>query len=230
MESDMCYSIMVESALKKLENEFSARILDDAFVLYRLRSEDNPKKFKPLEKSARIYPNYWAPVITRENNERVIRPMRYRVRPSWSEKEIPSKYNLFNARLDGLDGRRTWKGLFMKRHGILVFQAFFEWVTDPHGKKVVVKFFPDDNRLVCAPVLYDIWIAPDKQDSIISFAVLTTEPTAEVAAVGHDRSPIFLRASNIDLWLNPKAHSREQIFKVLNDTEPVKYLHEAAAA
>src|SRR5687768_10439255 len=119
----MCYSIMVETDLKRLAKDFDAIVDDEAFAQYAVRSGADPKRYKPIAAHARIFPNYFAPLIVAEGKRRVIKPMRYRVLPSWSEKEIPAKYNVFNARLDALESRRTWKNIFMRRHGILVFQA-----------------------------------------------------------------------------------------------------------
>lgn len=68
----------------------------------------------------------------KQNNSNTIVPMRYRIRPSGSSEEIPTKYNVFNARLDSLETRQTWSSLFMRNHGLFPFKRFFEWVEDKH--------------------------------------------------------------------------------------------------
>lgn len=219
---------MVETDLKRLEIEFGATADHGAFTAYRERSLADPKRFKPLEESARIYPKYFAPVVVAEPAGRSIRPMRYRVRPSWSQAEIPAKYNVFNARLDALEQRKTWRGLFMQRHGLLGFRAFYEWVKNDAGKKAVIEFSPEDRDLIWAPVLWDRWQGPDGE-ILESFAVITTEPPPEVEAMGHDRCPVFLKQQNIERWLTPQNHSPEDIYAILNDIGDVTYGYQWAA-
>ena len=106
----------------------------------------------------------------------------------------------------------------MRQHGILVFKSFFEWVSAPSGKKQVKEFLPQDGRHLCAPVLFDYWCAPDKSVDFYSFAVITNEPPAEIAAAGHNRCPIVLQDNDFDLWLVHDAQQREQIRLLLGKT------------
>lgn len=211
----MCYSLMVEQDLKKLSQTFGAHPHETAFAGYTKLASRDPKRFKSLMDHARIYPNYFAPVVVQDQKERLIFPMRYRVRPHHSAQEIPSKYNVFNARLDALETRDTWRQLFMKRHGVVGVQAFFEWVTDDQGHKKVVQFAPDDHSLLWVPVLWDTWKAADGSEGFASFAVITTTPPPEVEAAGHDRCPILLDHEKLALWLDPAHTSKNEIYQIL---------------
>ena len=224
----MCYSVMVEQDLKKLEQRFGAQVDQSAFADFEQHSLAHPKAFKPL--TARIYPNYFAPIITAApGGGRLITPMRYRVRPAGSASEVPSKYNMFNARLDGLTTRLTWRQLFMRQHGILVFKAFFEWVTDEiTGKKTVLAFSPDGRDLMWAPVLFDIWRSPDGKDDLRSFAIITSDPPPEILAKGHDRCPIFLAERHLEDWLHPERHAAEAMLARLTEQEPATFTARAA--
>ena len=216
----MCYSVLVKQDLKLLESRFGAVPVRQDFADFEKLVEVDPKKYKPMAAHARIYPNYFAPVITGATKGREIFPMRYRIRPAGSTEEVPAKYNMFNARLDALDSRRTWKGLFGKQHGILVFERFFEWVADAEsGKKKVISFHPRDRDLMWSPVLWDEWRAPTGELTIRSFAIITTDPPPEVSAMGHDRCPIFLAEAGIDAWLHPEKHSVKELKEILASTE-----------
>ncbi len=205
--------------------------MHEAFAAYAARSAADAKHFKPLETNARIFPNDWAPIITWHDGKRVVSPMRYRVHPHWSHDELPSKYNLFNARLDALRTRRTWKPLLQKNHGLLVFERFFEWVVDRQtGKKNLVSFGPLGRDVMWCPVLFDHWVAPVLSESITSFAVITGDPPAEVLAAGHDRCPIFLRRDVMDSWLNPVGQSVDQTLKLLHIQEVATLEHEPVVA
>ena len=224
----MCYSILVEQDTKRLASRFEAKLDQVGFDEYRANTKVDPKKFKPLAEHPRIYPNYYAPIMVRDKQgERLLTPMRYRLRTRWADKEVPTKYNLFNCRMDAIEKRRSWQPIFMKQHGVLVFKKFFEWVEDEEtGKKKVVSFSPKDQEYIVCPVLYEIY--QDAETRIISFAVITTDPNPEVLAAGHDRSPVFLKEQYIDQWLNPKEATKEQIYAMLQDSESTYYLCEAA--
>ena len=225
----MCYSAMVVQNLKILEKLFLAHPVKQSFAEYEQKSQYDPKHFKPLNEHPRIYPGYFAPLILVEKNERVIKPMRYRLRPSWAEHEIPSKYNVFNARVDALETRKSWQGIFMRHHGLLVFEKFYEWVTDKKtGKKKIVSFYPADRELMWAPCLWDHW--SDGQQSLESFAIITTDPPPEISEAGHDRCPLFLREDHIETWLHPEKVSKKAMYKVLGQKEDAQFLSADASA
>lgn len=60
------------------------------------------KLFKSVGDDGKIFPNYFANVIISRHHKRLITPMRYRIRPHGPEEEIPTKFNVFNARFDSL--------------------------------------------------------------------------------------------------------------------------------
>ena len=216
----MCYSVMIYRDLKKIEKRFHAQALPASWQRYYQEATEKGSKIKLIEDHPRIYPGYYAPIIRIEGEARIIEPMRYRLRPFWAEKEIPSQYNTFNARLDALEERRSWKSLFMKRHGLIVFEKFYEWV-ELDGEKTVLSFEPKDQQMMWAPVLWDRWT--DGKKTIESFAIITTDPPPEVAMMGHDRCPIFLAESQIDIWLHPERHTKKRIYQALHTIEPVYY-------
>lgn len=245
----MCYSAMVERNMKRLASRFDAAISIERFRQYQLLVEHEqtagpgtikaelglariPKssqfKWAPDEASGRVYPNYFAPVLVGSGvSGRELVPMRYRLRPHGMPKEIPSKYNVFNARRDGLLTRPTWKKLFGRNHAVFPFYQFYEWV-EADGRKVEVKFSPDARDIMWAPALYDSWSSHDGTISFSSFAMVTDEPPPEVAAAGHDRCPVFLKESVIDQWLNPHGRTKEELLSLLDHRESVYFNVEQA--
>ncbi|MFW7380947.1 MAG: SOS response-associated peptidase family protein [Oligoflexus sp.] len=216
----MCYSVMIEQDLKALELHFQAKPDEQAFNRYHQLSQQNPKTFRPLADHPRIYPYYFAPVVVMKDQNPTIIPMRYRLRPAGTEKEVPNQYNLYNARLDGLMNRQIWKKLFGKKHGLLAFQGFFEWVIDDKTKKKkVIYFHRNDKALITVPVLYDIWRAADESQGFASFAIITGEPPIEVERAGHDRCPIPLDRSDWDSWLCPQGSSQQKLLTRLKGSE-----------
>jgi putative SOS response-associated peptidase YedK len=228
----VCYSVMVEQDLDKISKAHTATVHAKSFNHYESLSKSNPKKFKPLSENPRIYPGYFLPVVVEADTGRKIVPMRYRVRPAGSLEEVPSKYNMFNARLESLDKRKTWSQLLMKRHGIIMLRSFFEWVEDKEtGKKKIVEFTPKGEEHISVPVLWDEYISDDSaKPSFRSCAIVTTTPNQEVLDMGHDRSPVFFPESNIDTWLSPTGHTQEEIIEILNKREKVYYMCRDASA
>lgn len=185
-------------------------------------------RWAPEENDERVFPGYFAPVIVMKGGRRTWVPMRYRIRPAGTPKEIPSKYNLFNCRIDSLQTKPTWRRLFGKQHALFPFIKFFEWVEDSKGKKLVC-FAPDRHDLMWAPALYDTWTSYDGKITFSSFSIVTDDPPPEVEEVGHDRCPVFLRNDLIDAWLTPEGRSKDELFSILKNKEEVVYHHEMAA-
>ncbi len=236
--------MQVERDLKKVAVRFGARVSDKDFAEFHetqkkagslqpetlkkilgLKRIPSSSPFKEAGEDDRIYPGYFAPVIVFEKGEKIIKPMRYRVRPAHSAEEIPSQYNVFNARFDSLEKRQTWSGLFLKNHGLFPFLRFYEWV-EKEGKKTLVSFNPDNQPMMWAPMLYDHWISPQGELQFSSFALITNDPPPEIQQVGHDRCPIFLKEDQIDSWLNPSNLTTEKAFAILKSQEKTFYQHQ----
>jgi putative SOS response-associated peptidase YedK len=206
----MCYSVMVKQDLAYLAKVFGAKVRQDEFEQVKQDSKVNSNT-KKIRYEPRLYPGYFGPVAFREKiasdrsigseQEVEIAPMRYRIRPHGSIKEVPSKFNVFNARLDSLEMRPTWRGLLGRRHGIVVLERFYEWVQDSNsGQKKVISFFPKIQTEIYVPVLWDDWT--DGQSFFRSFALITDEPPQEVLNAGHDRCPIGLSEEGVVHWLS----------------------------
>jgi putative SOS response-associated peptidase YedK len=223
----MCYSVLVEQDLRRLFVDFDA--LEDcaAFAHYSELQALDSKRYKPMSTHPRIYPQSFAPIIVADEQQLLVKPMRYRLRPHGSAQEVPSKYNLFNARLEGLETRQTWSALFMRKHGLLVAQAFYEWVLRD-GRKQVISFRPREHRDILIPVLYDEWEDPAGRETFASFALITGEPPPEVTEAGHDRCPLFLRRPYIETWLRPWQATRTRMKQLLTDREPAYFEHQNA--
>lgn len=241
----MCFSVQVDKDLKKLAKKFSARPSPEGFKAFAamqsyeasqgpeamkevlgLKRKPRSKIFKEADEEGHIYPGYWANVIVIEKGEKVIKPMRYRVRPKGSTEEIPTKYNVFNCRVDSLEKRRTWQNIFMKNHALFPFVKFFEWV-EVKGKKTLINFSPQNQEIMWAPAIYDSWQSKNGEVQFDSFALITDEPPKEVEEMGHDRCPIFLKEESIDLWLAPKSlENKAQAYQHLSRQEEAYFQYQ----
>ncbi len=208
-----------EEHLRELEAKWAAKASKTAEkkrdtaarVLAKLHQDLKAYENKPIpsDRPANIFQYNWAPLLISnlESPEHppIIRFHRYQVRPRGSEVEPPAHINMFNARLDSLQVRKTWNPLFMRRHGILSLRGFYEWVPDPETKKPrVIRFSESDGSLFRVPALHETWHDPNhQQPPIHSFAIVTTEPPPEILESGHDRCPVVIGAEDLATWLQP---------------------------
>ncbi|HEY2396420.1 MAG TPA: SOS response-associated peptidase family protein [Rudaea sp.] len=196
------------------------------------------KRSDLVDEDSRIFPGWYAPVMIVENGRRVLKPMRYQCRiegsPEFYDRKLPGTYN---ARKDNLDG--FWKRQFGYTHGLVIANAFFENVSRHRmegrelapGEKeenVILEFRPRPTQDMLIACLWSRWSAPGQPD-LLSFAAITDEPPAEVAAAGHDRCIIPIKPENVDAWLNPSSADLSAMYAILDDRERPYYEHRLAA-
>jgi putative SOS response-associated peptidase YedK len=179
------------------------------------------------EDDLRIFPGHYAPVMVWENGRRVVKPMRYQCRPPGKPPHWDAKYpGTYNARRDNLEGD-FWRRLFGRSHGVMVIQGFYEHVKRD-GQNVVLEFHPRPEQDMLVACLWSKWSAPNQAD-LLSFAAITDEPPAEIAAAGHDRCVIPISPENVNAWLNPDPKNLAALYALLDDRPRPYYEHRLAA-
>ncbi len=185
----------------------------------------------------RIFPFWYAPVIVEEGGRRLIRPMRYHLRGHGKPAGIDHRYpGLYNARRDSLEG--YWKNLFGRQHAVCLVESFYENVARHDFEKrdlrpnekpenLVLHFNPQPPSPMFIACLWDRWQKAGEPD-LSSFAAITDDPPREVAATGHNRCIIPLKAKNLSAWLTPGA-DRAAYYALFDDRERPYYAHELAA-
>jgi len=196
------------------------------------------RRTEPKDKDSRIFPGWYAPVMIRESGGKVIKPMRYQCRlagkPAFYDTKYPGTYN---ARRDNLEG--FWKNQFGHSHGIMVVNSFYENVSlhkvqgrelapGEQEQNVVLQFKPRPRHDMLIACLWSLWQGKDQPD-LLSFAAITDEPPAEIAAAGHDRCIIPIEPENVDAWLNPNPMSLTSSYAILDERERPYYEHAMAA-
>jgi putative SOS response-associated peptidase YedK len=206
-----------------------------------------------VDEDARIFPGWYASVLVSERGRRVVKPMRYQCRPAgkpaFNDAKFPGTYN---ARRDNLEG--FWKGQYGVSHGLVVVNAFYENVSrrkveqralapGEQDENVVLEFRPNPTQDMLVACLWSHWQDPAGQTSsghtssgqggaepdLLSFAAITDEPPAEVAAAGHDRCIIPIKPEHIDAWLSPDRMDLAAQAAILDDRERPYYQHRMAA-
>ena len=186
------------------------------------------KATQPHPEEARIFPLHYAPIVMQVGDKRLLRLARYHCRlpgeAAFIDRKLPG---LYNARRDSLG--KYWKGLFGASHAVMLVDSFFENV-DRAGKNEVLHFIPRPAGTMLIACLYAEWKDPKGGAQLLSFAAITDEPPPEVAAAGHDRMIINLKAEHLDTWLSPQGRSLDELQKILGDRQAPYYEHEVMAA
>ncbi|UNK50148.1 SOS response-associated peptidase [Lysobacter sp. S4-A87] len=227
--------ILLEKTTKKALEE--KRIATDKIEWARGKLADLHRGALVAEDS-RIFPGHFAPVMVWENGGRVIKPMRYQCRPQGKPANFDQRFpGTYNARRDNLQG--FWKEQFGYTHGIVLVNAFYENVSrhavehrdlrpDEKEENVVLEFRPEPEQDMLVACLWSKWKGSHSAE-LLSFAAITDDPPAEIAAVGHDRCIIPIKRNNIDAWLNPDPNNLAAMYAILDDRERPYYEHRLAA-
>ncbi len=207
-------------------------------IKWLLKRITDIKRAELEPRDSRIYPGHYAPVMVFEDGRRVIKPMRYQCRPDGKPAFYDRKYpGTYNARRDNLEG--FWKGQFGHSHGIAIVNAFYENVSrhdlegrelgeDEKEENVILEFRPKPKQDMLVACLWSRWQS-EGEDDLLSFAAITDDPPAEIAAAGHDRCIIPIKPANIDAWLNPDSNQLDALYAILDDRERPYYEHRKAA-
>jgi putative SOS response-associated peptidase YedK len=186
------------------------------------------KATKPHVAEARIFPLHYAPIIMQDGAQRMMRLARYHCRkpgePEFIDRKLPG---LYNARRDSLG--KYWRDQFGATHGVMLAESFFENV-DRNGKNEVLHFIPKPAGTMLIACLVAKWLDPKGGIPLLSFAAITDEPPAEVAAAGHDRMIINLKPEHLGAWLAPEGRSLDELQAILSDRQTPYYEHEVMAA
>lgn len=227
---------LLQTKVTKAATE-SRRIAYDK-IDWTLGRLDDLRRTTPEARDSRIFPGHYAPVLVVENGQRVIKPMRYQCRIAGKPASYDVKYpGTYNARRDSLEG--FWKPLFGASHGLMLVRAFYENVSRARmegrelaeGEKdenVILEFKPNTQDDMLVACLWSRW-SIEGQPDLLSFAAITEEPPAEVAAAGHDRCIVPIKPEHIDAWLNPNASDLSAQHAILDDRDRPYYDHRLAA-
>lgn len=214
----------------------SQRIATDKIGKLRARLADLSRT-EPKDRDSRIFPGGYAPVLVVEDGQRVLKPMRYQCRPCGKPANYDRRFpGTYNARRDNLEG--FWRGQFGHTHGVMIVNAFYENVAlhaaegralapGEEERNTVLEFRPRPRHDMLVACLWSRWSAPGEPD-LLSFAAITDEPPAEVAAAGHDRCIVPIKPENLDAWLSPGT-DLAQLHAILEDRDRPYYEHRMAA-
>jgi putative SOS response-associated peptidase YedK len=199
--------------------------------------ESTPKKrMEEFKKSQNISPGMNVPVAycAGESIESVeIGCMVWGLVPSFTNPEDkPNYFKMFNARVETVESKPTFKRLLKRRRCVISFEGYYEWKKDEQGQKQPYYVHYKDNRPMLFAGLYDSVRRScstkselvnsqhdtDSADHMYTFTILTTDASPRVQWL-HDRIPAILPTDVAKLWLDVSvtAESILPLLKPCND-------------
>lgn len=168
-----------------------------------------------------ILPYTKAPVLIHHENLPILTAMKFSLVPSWS-KEPKVKFATHNARLETIDEKPTWKTVFVRKHCLVPMTDFIEPIYEGEYAGNMVSFFAKEGTIIFAAGVWDEWVNKETGEVVQSFAIITADPPPFVAAVGHERSPVFLEAKPGLQWLENEGGAPQRLkeFLVANKARP----------
>ncbi len=124
--------------------------------------------------------------------------MRFGLVPLWYRKSIRDwTATTFNARLEEVDSKATFKGAWRYRRCIVPAEAFFEW-SGPKTDRIKWRITRADNQ----PLAFaGIWDQADVlEGEMFSFSLLTRAAGTDMSAI-HTREPVVLAPDHWEDWM-----------------------------
>lgn len=129
--------------------------------------------------------------------------MRWGMVPAWS-KRFSSKYATFNARLESVAEKPTFRNAWKRRQRCLIPMAgYYEWQAGPSGKQ---PFYITDRNVggLVAAGLYERWTGEHQSEQSVSCSVsctMITKPADPGLDRIHKRMPVLLTPDSALQWL-----------------------------
>ena len=121
--------------------------------------------------------------------------------PSWASQRSSMQ---INARSETVYEKSSFKEAYKQRRCLIPLNGYFEWKKDIVSKKSKPNFIvsASGDYFVFAGI-YESWYDNTLGDTILTCALLTTEPNEKIATL-HDRMPVILQTHQWDWWINDR--------------------------
>ena len=126
--------------------------------------------------------------------------------PSWAKDRASTQ---INARSETVFEKSSFKEAYKQRRCLIPLNGYFEWKKDAQSKKSKAHFIvsASGDYFVFAGI-YESWYDNTRGETILTCALLTTEPNEKIASL-HDRMPVILESHQWELWLDDRSSYRD---------------------
>lgn len=163
-----------------------------------------------------ISPGQYAPIIHMEpeNNSPVLDALHWGLLPFWA-KDKKAAFRTFNARLETIDEKPTFRGAFRHRRCLVPAAGFYEWKKeDAAGKKKMPYYFSP--RESGSPLVFaGLWEEWTQNDEYIRSFSIITQPADDGMQAFHDRMPLMLSEESWQAWVNPELQRKDEVMAAI---------------
>lgn len=139
--------------------------------------------------------------------------------PFWAEDPKIGPH-LVNARAETVSNKEAYRVPFKNRRCLVPADGFYEWETDPKGRKQPFFVRPKTKQPFALAGLWDRW--KSSEGTVIdSCTILTTEANESLKLI-HERMPAIIDPANFDLWLDPIINNPDQLTTLLQPYDSSK--------
>ncbi len=164
------------------------------------------------EPSYNIAPSQNCPVITVEDDRRVLRVMRWGLVPEWAKDEKVG-YRMINARAETVSEKPSFRTLLRARRCLVPASGFYEWRKPAKKTRIPYYFRLTGGELFSFAGLWTVRHA-GKEDELHSFTIITTGANELMAPI-HDRMPVILHEIEEACWLDPERGKPDDVLPFL---------------
>ena len=156
-----------------------------------------------LHKQYNIAPTSEIPIYT---NTRVYTYAHFGLIPSWAKERRSMQVN---ARSESVYEKSSFKEAYKQRRCLIPVNGYFEWEKDVQTKQSRPHFVVSATGDYFAFAgIYESWYDNELKKSILTCALLTTEPNDLIATI-HDRMPVILEQDVWEVWLEGRSSYAE---------------------
>lgn len=113
------------------------------------------------------------------------------------------RFAMFNAKSETVTEKATFKRPWAEgQRAILPVSGFYEWPRPKVAGAPPFHIAAAGGGWLQLAALWSRWFNPNTEQEEATFAILTTSPNADMAAVPHHRSPVVIEEAETEAWLS----------------------------
>jgi putative SOS response-associated peptidase YedK len=181
--------------------------LNDIMDTFEIEINEYPE-YKPR---FNIPPTSTVAGILDADGKRVLRGFKWGLIPFWASSSKVG-YSMINARAETIQTKPAYRNIFVKNRIVIPSDGFYEWRKED-GEKQPYRIQLSSEKVFGFAGLYDTW--KNAEGEIVwSCTIITTTPNRLTQKI-HDRMPVILDKSGVDVWLNSGTTNKEILQSML---------------
>ena len=178
-----------------------------------------PLRLEEFRPTYNLAPTQRSPVVLVRDEERMINQFRWGLVPFWAKSvEAATRYSLINARGEEITEKLSYAQAFQRRRCVVPLSGFYEWKREGRRKRPFAIHLREGPIMSVAAV-WERWQPAGATAPLQSFSIVTTRANPLMAWI-HDRMPVILAESDVELWLDPDVREQERLLPLVRPCPP----------